>query len=215
MKVTDPSPKIVDEVLDEGNAEAFIPYFDLGEELSNIPIHLRPEASYYQSRMGFFPNTLKLYMHVPWVAEFLFKLNNAIMRDERNSLNEHLKYRMSFAASRTNECEYCTAHHAKTLERRWDYSDEEIEKTLKSEETVDEREAVALEFVNQASLDSSSITDEMRAKLAEHFSPQEVMEIVLTIGFWKMYNTMHNVMDAPLEDPVAGMEKWVKVQPTQ
>ena len=39
------------------------------------------------------------------------------------------------------------------------------------------------------------------------------MEIVQTVGFWKMYNTMHTAMDAPIEDPVLGLEKWVKVQP--
>ena len=30
------------------------------------------------------------------------------------------------------------------------------------------------------------------------------MEILLVIGFWKMYNTMHNAMNLPLEDSVAG-----------
>ena len=169
MPVQESAPKIIDEVVSEGEARAFIPYFDLGENFCNVPIYVRPEAFYYEARMGFFPNTLKLYMHRPWIAEPLFKLNNAIMRDENNSLDEHLKYRMAIAASRSNECDYCTAHHAKTLARRWQYDDEDIRKSLESEDLLEEREAVALEFVNQASLDAREVSDELRQRLAGTF----------------------------------------------
>jgi Uncharacterized conserved protein len=78
---------------------------------------------------------------------------------------------------------------------------------------VDEREAVAFEFVHQASLDPTGVSDELRGRLAEHFTPGEVMEIVLVMGFWKMYNTMHTAMGVPLEDPVAQEAGWVQVQP--
>lgn len=72
------------------------------------------------------PNCNKLYLHVPWVAEHLFRLNNALMRDERNALDEHFKYRLSMVASRANECPYCVSHHACLLKRRWDYTDEDL-----------------------------------------------------------------------------------------
>lgn len=39
------------------------------------------------------------------------------------------------------------------------------------------------------------------------------MEIVLVIGFWKMYNTMHTAMGVPLEDPVLKEAGWVDVAP--
>ena len=55
----------------------------------------------------------------------------------------------------------------------------------------------------------NGVPDELRARLASHFSPQEVMEIVLVVGFWKMYNTMHNAMEVPIEDPVQGYTDWV------
>ncbi len=208
------SPKpVTRELLDAGEAQAFIPYPPIGENLEHVPIHVRPELFYYIHRMGFLPHTLKLYLHVPWIAEYLFRLNNAVMRDERNSLSEHFKYRLSFIISRDNECRYCTAHHALTLRRRWGYDEEELEHVLRLEEPMDEREAVAREFVHQASLDPAGVTDELRARLAEHFTPQEVMEIVLVVGFWKMYNTMHTAMAAPLEDPVLEYRAWVEVQP--
>jgi len=134
------------------------------------------------------------------------------MRDERNSLSEHLKYRLALVASQVNGCCYCTSHHACTLQRRWGYQDQQLAETLDPQSPLDEREAVAMEFVRQASIDAAAVTDELRAKLAEHFTPQEVMEIVLVIGFWKMYNVMHNAMALPIEDPVKGFTDWVNYE---
>lgn len=213
-RIDSPNP-ITTKLLDEGGDEAFIPYPPIGDHLEDVPINVRPDLHYYVSRMGFLPNTLKLYLHVPWAAEYLFRLNNAVMRDERNQLNEHLKYRLSFIASRDNQCTYCTAHTVLVLKKRWGYSEEDLEKILHMEEPMDEREAVAREFVHSASYDPQGVTDELRQRLAQHFTPQEVMEIVLVVGFWKMYNTMHTIMGAPLEDPVKGFRDWVEIQPTE
>jgi uncharacterized peroxidase-related enzyme len=202
-----------DEVVDEGDAAAFIPYPDIGEKLEQLPMSVRPDVLYYRSRMGFLPNTIKLYLHTPWIAEHLFRLNNALMRDERGLLSEHFKYRLALVASRDNECEYCTAHHVATLRARWGDEEHAVESVLKLEDARDEREAAAFEFVHQASLDPAGVTDELRARLAAHYSPGEIMEIVQVIGFWKMYNTMHTAMAAPLEDPVRELSEWVNVRP--
>ena len=130
------------------------------------------------------------------------------MRDERNGLSEHFKYRLALVASHENNCPYCVSHHACTLMRRWGYNDEGLENVLADAPPADEREAVAIEFVRQASRDAGSVTDELRARLAEHFTPQEVMEIVLVMGFWKMYNVMHVAMALPIEDPVIQYRRW-------
>ena len=211
MRKDSPKP-LSEEQLDAGLDEAFIEYAPVGENLEHVPITVRPQLHYYMARMGFLPNTLKLYLHVPWIAEHIFKLNNAVMRDERNALSEHLKYRLSLLASRDNECPYCTSHNVLTLKRRWQYEDADIEDVLHLE-PQDEQEAVAMGFVHQACLDPAGVTNEMRSRLAEHFSPQEVMEIVLIVGFWKMYNTMHLAMAAPIEEPAKEFRHWVNVHP--
>ena len=205
----EPAPKVIDAVVDEGQSEAFIPYPPIGKNLEHVPIHVRPDVFYYQARMAFLPNAIKLYLHIPWIGEHLFRLNNAIMRDERNSLDEHLKYKMALVASQVNGCTYCTSHHACTLQRRWGYQDEQLASTLDPNGPRDEREAVAMEFVRAASADATAVSDDLRARLAQHFTPPEVMEIVLLVGFWKMYNTMHNAMNLPIEDPVLGYTDWV------
>jgi uncharacterized peroxidase-related enzyme len=207
-----PTP-ITTDIKQEGDAQSFIPYPPIGDSLEYVPINVRPELNYYISRMGFLPHTIKLYIHNPWSAEHLFRLNNAIMRSEQGSLSEQFKYRLALVVSRDNECTYCTAHHITTLKRRWGYSENDLNSLLSLDAPVDEREAVAFEFVHQASLDPTGVSDELRARVAQHFTPGEVMEIVLVMGFWKMYNTMHTAMGVPLEDPVAQEAGWVQVQP--
>lgn len=81
---------------------------------------------------------------------------------------------------------------------------------IEEEPPADEREAVAIEFVRQASRNEAAVTDELRANLARHFTPQQVMEIVLVAGFWKMYNMMHVAMALPIEDPVQEYQRWVE-----
>jgi AhpD family alkylhydroperoxidase len=212
MYLGEHAPKVTDEIVDEGASEAFIPYPDLGANLANVPIYIRPDAFYYAARMGFFPNCNKLYLHVPWIAEHMWNLNQSIMRDERNSLDEHFKYRLAMIVSRSNECPYCTAHHAGTLKRRWEYDDTELTELLQLDHPQDEREAVAFEYVLQASLDPAGVTTELRARLAALFTPQEVMEIVVHVGFWKMYNAMHLAMALPIENPVLHLDQWVQVK---
>jgi AhpD family alkylhydroperoxidase len=211
-QVTAPLP-ITQDVVAEGESEAFIPYPPIGERLEHVPINVRPEVHYYISRMAFLPNAIKLYLHNPWSAEHLIRLNNAVMRSEQGSLSEEFKYRLALVASRDNECTYCTAHHAATLKRRWNYSEGDLNSVLSLDQPRDEREAVAFEYVHEASLDPTGVTDELRGRLAEHFTPEEVVEITLVLGFWKMYNTMHSAMGVPLEDPVLSDARWVKVAP--
>ena len=209
----DQAPTLSGEVVSEGTAEAFIPYPQIGESLEHVPIGVRPEVHYYQSRMGFLPNTIKLYLHVPWAAENLIRLNNSIMRHESSTLSEEFKYRLAAIVSRDNECQYCTAHHVGTLRKRFGYEEGAVEQVLQLSDAADEREAAAIDFAHRASLDPVGVTDELREGLAEHFTPQEVMEIACVVGFWKMYNTIHTALAAPLEDPVADLSDWVNVQP--
>jgi alkylhydroperoxidase family enzyme len=199
---------------DSAAAKPTVPFPLLGGQLQHVPIYVRPDVDFYQRRMGFLPDTIKLYLHVPWAAEFLFRLNNALMRDERNAIDEEMKYRLSAIVSRDNECVYCTSHHVGVFKQKFGYEEAEIERVLRHEEPRDAREALAREFVHQASLDSRGVTDDLRRRMIQTFTPQEYMEIVLLVGFWKMYNTMHNALGVEAEAPVGEFARFANIQPS-
>lgn len=60
-------------------------------------------------------------------------------------------------------------------------------------------ERVCFDFVQAASLDPSNVPDEVRQALTEHLSPPQIVELAAVVGFWKLYNTIHDSLDIPIE----------------
>ncbi len=181
--------------------QPFIPYVE------DVPESLEPIVGPYKERMGFLPNALKFYMHRPEIAETLFALNSRIMRDKSSTLDQNLKRRLGAVASKINGCTYCTAHHCGILKapqgpgaEGWGMADEDLSAMLTGEAPPeDEFERVCFDFVGAASMDPSNVPDEIRERLAEHLSPPQIVELAGVVGFWKMYNTIHDSLKIPIE----------------
>ena len=107
--------------------EPFIPYADP----AGAPQRLQDLMNRYQERMGFLPNALRFYLHRPTIADLLWQLNDAVMRDPTSTLNQGLKRKLGALASKTNGCKYCTTHHCELLKspggfaaEGWDLQDQ-------------------------------------------------------------------------------------------
>lgn len=190
-------------------AEPFFPYADLDD----APTDLQKMLGSYSDRMGFLPNALRLYLHRPHILKQIIRLNNTVMRHEGNVLSEEFKYRMSFIISRNHGCRYCCAHHAATLKNKFGCADDDLQQILSMRDPADEREAVAWEFVDAASRGPENVTDEMRGRLADVFSPEEVIEIAATLGFWAFYNRIHASLAVPIEEHLLPEAGWVDFAP--
>jgi AhpD family alkylhydroperoxidase len=190
-------------------ATPFIPYADTGA----APDRLRRQIDAYADRMGFLPNALRLYLHVPQIMGEFMRTNNAVMRHSDNLLPEEFKYRMSFVVSRGHGCRYCCAHHAMTLKRRWGLDDARLEEILNLENPEDEREAAAWGYAYAGSrgLLDHDHGDDLRDRLAQLFRPAEVLELAATLGFWAMYNRVHSTLAVPIEEHLLPEAHWVEV----
>ncbi|MGH8874961.1 MAG: carboxymuconolactone decarboxylase family protein, partial [Acidimicrobiia bacterium] len=177
----------------------------------DAPSDLKPHLAGYVERMGFLPNALKIYLHRPHLLKQIIRLNNAVMRHPENVLSEEFKYRMSFIISRTHGCRYCCAHHAHTLRTKWGLDDAGLEDVLSLRNPRDEREAAAWDFAHAASQGPEHVTEEMRRRLGELFSPEEVVEIACTLGFWAFYNRIHSNLAIPIEEDLLSESGWVDV----
>ena len=186
----------------------FIPYADRDA----LPDELKAPLEAYEQRMGFMPNALKLYMHRPELLACLIKLNNTVMRDPSSHLDAGLKRRIAAICSYLNKSAYCVAHNTNTLMtdtggegEGWDFTDEDIMKLLDPAYAPDDpAEKAAIDYARAATLDHSSVPREILDRLAETMTPPQVVELGCVVGFWKMYNSVHEALHIPVEEALQG-----------
>ena len=196
-------------------AEPFIPYADMAA----LPEPLKAPLEAYEARMGFMPNALKLYAHRPEILALLVQLNNTVMRDQSGHLDPGLKRRLGALCSRLNGCTYCTAHNCGTLKTAvdadaegWGFDDQDVRDLLDKDYQPDaEAERACFAYALAASEDSSNVPREILDDLAEHLTPPQVVELACVVGFWKMYNTIHDSLHIPLEQQLLNESGYVNV----
>jgi alkylhydroperoxidase family enzyme len=187
----------------ESEKQPFIPYV----QEADYPKSLKPVLDPYVARMGFLPNALKLYMHRPEIAETLWKLNSNTMRDASSTLDQNLKRRLSAVISKANGCTYCTAHCCSMLTANrglgpegWNMDQSDLISLLQGEETpTNELERVCFDFARSASHDPQHVPDEIYGRLKSLLTPPQIIELACVVGFWKMYNTIHDSLRIPIE----------------
>ena len=192
-----PAPRVLVE------AEPFIPY--VKEE--DFAPQLKPVVEPYKQRMGFLPNALKLYAHRPEIAETLWKLNSNVMRDPSSTLDQFLKRRLAAVICMINGCAYCTAHSCAMLKKPrdgqaegWGLAEDELQDMLLGDlEPKDEFERVCFDFARAASADPTAVPGEILQRLKQHLSPPQIVELACVVGFWKLYNTVHDALSIPVE----------------
>jgi uncharacterized peroxidase-related enzyme len=197
----------------EHEKEPFIPYV----EEKDYPEQLKPILDPYVRRMGFLPNALKLYMHRPEIAATLWALNSHIMRDPSSTLDQGLKRRLGAVASKVNGCRYCTSHHCGILKSApgagsegWGMAHEELLDLLRGDdEPKNEMERACFDFVRAASQEPGAVPDEIYDRLKGHLTPPQVVELACVVGFWKMYNTIHDSLRVPIEKHLAAETGYV------
>ena len=52
---------------------------------------------------------------------------------------------------------------------------------------------------------------EILDRLAAHLTPPQVVELACVVGFWKMFNTIHDSLHVPLEAGLLGESGYVDV----
>lgn len=192
-------------------SEPFIPYADIDA----VPVSLKKRLKPYIERMGFLPNALKLYSHRPEIAETIWDLNNKVMRDPSSSLDQELKRKLGTLASKLNGCKYCTSHHCAILQNSgfsgaegWDMDDNELGALLdNSWEPENSLERACINYVTEASLDPANVRDETLDELKKNLSPPQIIELATVVGFWKMYNTIHDSLKIPIESRLFDISK--------
>ena len=186
---------------DEANPP--IPYADR----DGLTGELAAAVDAYERRMGFLPNALRLYMHRPELLECLIRLNDTVMRDPSGHLDRELKRRIAAFCSSLNRSAYCVAHNSNTLasaaggeSEGWGHTAEDIDALLDpGYEPEDPVESACFAYARAATLDPADVPREILDRLADTLTPPQVVELACLVGFWKMYNGIHESLGVPIE----------------
>ena len=157
--------------------------------------------------MGFEANSLKVMARQPAILQGFMALSAAILGPGA-SLDPVLRQMIAHISSAAAGCAYCQAHTAHGAEHRG--ADAEKLAALWSFETSDlfsPAEKAALDLALAAGSVPNQSTDAQFEALRDHYSEDEIVEIVAVIALFGFLNRWNDTLATTLEDsPLAFAE---------
>ncbi|MDJ0880918.1 MAG: carboxymuconolactone decarboxylase family protein [Gammaproteobacteria bacterium] len=175
-----------------------------------IDPELKNTFNHFVKTLGFVPNSLLTMQRVPDIAKAVIQLNKAVFApDGRVDLGfkRLLAHMSSFAAG----CQYCKAHTTVSATRHG--IDEEKMAAIYEYQTsplFSDAERVALDFALAAGSVPNGVTDELYAQLREHWSEEDIVEMLGVVCMFGVFNRWNDSMATPLEEePIVTAEKII------
>ena len=157
-------------------------------------------VKFFNETLGFCPNSVLTMQKNPAIAKAFINLNMAVMKNH-GSLTSEFKRLIAFVSSNTTGCRYCQAHTIRAAER-YGASKERLENIWNFEESdcFSEQEKIALRFTREASKVPVATSQEMEEELKQHWSEDDIIEMMGVIALFGYLNRWNDVMGTSLED---------------
>ena len=181
------------------------------------PIHTIEDAEpkelvkFFNETLGFCPNSVLTMQKNPALAKAFINLNMAVM-ENHGALTSEFKRLIAFISSNTTGCRYCQAHTIRAAER-YGASKERLENIWNFEQSdcFSDQEKVALKFTREASKVPVATTKEIEEELKQHWSENDIIEIMSVIALFGYLNRWNDVMGTSLEeDAVESANQYLK-----
>jgi len=157
-------------------------------------------VKFFNETLGFCPNSVLTMQKNPALAKAFINLNMAVM-ENHGALTSEFKRLIAFVSSNTSGCRYCQAHTIRAAER-YGASKERLDNIWNFEQSdcFSDQEKVALKFTREASKVPVATTKEMEEELKQHWSENDIIEIMSVIALFGYLNRWNDVMGTSLED---------------
>ena len=147
----------------------------------------------------------------PKIVRAYVQLMGAVSDPETSAVDIGFKRLIAHVTSRAAGCRYCMSHTAALalnskigdakLEAVWEY---------RTSPLFTEAERVALDVALAAGAVPNEVTDEMFAKLNEHWNDGQIVEIVAMIALFGFLNRWNDTLATPIEDEAIALgEKYL------
>jgi uncharacterized peroxidase-related enzyme len=157
------------------------------------------------------PNTVLVMQRRPKIVRAYVQLAKAISDPDTSEVDAGFKRLIAHVTSRAAGCRYCMSHTVglahcagvddAKIEAVWEYSTSPL---------FTEAERIALDVALAAGIVPNAVTDEMFAKLREHWSDGQIVEIVAMISLFGFLNRWNDTFATPIEDEALALgEKYL------
>ena len=171
--------------------------------LNPLPPETTPELKdhfdFFLGTLGFTPNSVLTMQRKPKLVRAFAQLNAAVM-DPAGEVDLGFRRLIGHVASQAAGCLYCQAH---TLlgAKNFGVSEEKLADvwTYASSPHYSARERVALDFALAAAAQPNAVTDELFARVREHWSETEIVELLGVVAMFGFLNRWNDSMATPLE----------------
>ena len=160
----------------------------------------RELAAFFNETLGFCPNSVLTMQRRPEIARAFINLNKAVMLNAGRVTSEQ-KRLIGYLASYAAGCRYCQAHTGLAAQR-YGASDERIAEIWNYERSdlYTPGEKAAFDLALAASQVPNAVDDALAERLREHWSDEEIVEILGVIALFGYLNRWNDSMATSLED---------------
>lgn len=172
-------------------------------EIDQIPDELQEIVATYLAGSGKVPNSFRTMARKPKIAKAYGYFQKALVQSL--TIPGELRSMMFLLQSQNNGCMYCQAHSVSALARNNDVSEEKIAALWEFETSpvFSEAERAALSFALAVSSHPNAAKAEDFDLLVEHFSDEQIVEMVAVLSIGSFLNTWNDTMATQLEAPAA------------
>jgi uncharacterized peroxidase-related enzyme len=168
---------------------------------AELPTDLQVLFQRYAVEYGAFGNQASVLAHVPPAFVHLTSMLTELRQREETPWR-YIELAV-VTVSRLNACTYCVSHHTPVLATTG-VSPQAAARVLEYE-TVEEFDAVdrtVIEYAIAVTRDARRVNDALFARLREHFSEAQVVELTLRIGLCGFFNRFNDALRIEIEDSV-------------
>ena len=171
-------------------------------------------AQFFNTTLGFAPNSVLTMMRRPALARAFTELNRAVM-DNQGRVTAELKRLVGHLASHIAGCRYCEAHTIRAAARFGaDAGDDPARLdavwAFRTSPLFTPAEKAALEFACAAASVPGAVTAQIAADLRQHWDDGEIVELTGVVALFGYLNRWNDAMATELEAPAAADgQRWL------
>jgi len=167
---------------------------------ADLPAEYQERFDVIEKSNGYIPNSYLMLAHRPPILKAFMDLAKAVIRDE-GTIDRGLRFLIAYITSRTAGCQYCQAHNIKSA-ARWGIPDAKLNAIWDYETSplFSEGERAAFDLARSAALVPNMADDAIFARLKQHYTAPQIVEIVSVISLFGWLNRFNDTLNTELDD---------------